>query len=334
MEYRTLGNSGLQVSLVGVGTNSFGMKIDEAQTARVVNEAVDQGITFFDTADHYAEGASERFIGKALGARRQDVIIASKFGWGLDGVDYAAKGSRHYMFQAVEGSLRRLGTDYIDLYQYHRPDGITPIEETMDALNDLVRQGKVRYIGCSNFSGWQIADADWTARSGHLNRFVSAQNRWSLFSREVEAEVIPACERFGLGQLPYSPLAAGLLTGKYRRGQAHPEGSRLDVFRRSADDPKLLMATDRHWPMRAYEFEKLATSDRNFDRLETLTRYAEEHGHTILEMAMGWLASSPVVSSIIAGATTPEQIRDNIASAEAWKMSAEERSEIDGLLGE
>ena len=218
MEYRTLGNSGLRVSLSGIGTNPFGLKMGQVEVTAVVNEALDQGVTLFDTADHYSEGAAETMIGKALGGRRQEAIIASKFGWNMDGVSYRAKGSRHYIQWAVEQSLRRLDTDYIDLYQYHRPDQITPIEETLEALNDLVRQGKVRYIGCSNFEGWRIADADWTARERGTSRFVSAQNRWSLMSHGVEAEVIPSCERFGLGMLPYSPLMGGLLTGKYKRG--------------------------------------------------------------------------------------------------------------------
>lgn len=328
MEYRTLGNSGLQVSLSGIGTNSFGLKMDEAEVSAVVNEALDQGVTLFDTADHYAEGAAETLIGKALGARRHEAIIASKFGWNMDGVTYQAKGSRHYMHWAVEQSLRRLSTDYIDLYQYHRPDHITPIEETLDALNDLVRAGKVRYVGCSNFEGWRIADADWTARSRGTSRFVSAQNGWSLMSREIETDVIPACERFGLGMLPYSPLMSGLLTGKYKRGQEHPRGSRLALFKEAGTTPGVLKATDRHWPFRAPEFERRLTSEANFDTLDRLTTYAEERGRTIHELAIGWLASQPVVSSVIAGATTPEQVRSNAAAVETWRLSAEELDEV------
>ena len=332
VEYRSLGNSGLQVSLSGIGTNPFGLKMGEAEVTAVVNEALDQGVTLFDTADHYSEGAAETLIGKALGRRRHEAVIASKFGWNMEGVTYQAKGSRHYMHWAVEQSLRRLNTDYIDLYQYHRPDNITPIEETLDALDDLVRAGKVRYVGCSNFEGWRIADAHWTARSRSTNHFVSAQNRWSLMSRDVEADVIPACERFGLGMLPYSPLMGGMLTGKYKRGQEHPQGSRLALFKEAATNPDVLMTTDRHWPFRAPEFERRTASDANFDVVERLTAYAEERGHTTHELAIGWLASKPVVSSVIAGATTPEQVRANAAAVEAWRLSAEESDEVAAVL--
>src|SRR3954469_23691378 len=236
MSYRRLGMSGLVVSVVGIGCNNFGRKLDANGTREVVDAAIDAGITLFDTADIYGtpHGASEQLLGVALKGRRDEVVLATKFGMameGLNGNDFGARGSRRYVVRAVEASLRRLETDYIDLYQLHEPDPATPIEETLAALDDLVRAGKVRYLGNSNFAGWQIADADWTARAGGLTPFVSAQNRYSLLQRQVEAEVLPACERFGLGQLPYRPLDSGLLSGKYHRGEARAAGPRLSQDR-------------------------------------------------------------------------------------------------------
>src|SRR5580698_6424060 len=218
MKMRRLGTSGLKVSEVGLGCNNFGMRIDEKATQGVVDAAIEAGISFFDTADIYGGTKSEEFLGKALGKRRQDIILATKFGMRIGDDPRRMGGSRRWIMRAVEDSLSRLGTDYIDLYQFHSPDKDTPIDETLRALDDLVTQGKVRYLGNSNFTGWQIADADWVARTEHLNRFVSAQNNYSLLERKVEFEVIPACDRFGLGVLPFFPLASGLLTGKYRRG--------------------------------------------------------------------------------------------------------------------
>ena len=232
MTYRRLGDSGLVVSVVGIGCNNFGRKLDLDGTRAVVDAALDAGITLFDTADIYGEpqGGSEELLGQALKGRRDDVVVATKFGMdmnGLNGPDFGAAASRRYIARAVEASLRRLGTDHIDLYQMHEPDPGTPIDETLAALDDLVRDGKVRYLGNSNFAGWQIADADWVASSNGRSRFISAQNHYSLLERSVEAEVIPACERFGLGMLPFFPLANGLLTGKYKRGGQPPAGSRL-----------------------------------------------------------------------------------------------------------
>ena len=315
MDYRRLGNSGLQVSLAGLGTNNFGMRLDYEQSAAVVEAALDAGINFFDTADIYGGGRSEEYLGRALGSRREDVLIATKFAMPVGDGPFTRGGSRHYIERAVAASLARLGTDYIDVYQMHQPDPDTPIEETLEALSDLVHRGVVRYIGHSNFSGWQIANADWVSRSRGLARFVSAQNEWSLLQRKVEAEVMPACREFGLGQLPFFPLASGFLTGKYRRGEPLPEGTRLAAWQQAM--PARIDAL---------------TADSNFDLLEALERYAADRGRTILDLALSWLASDPAVSSVIAGATKPEQIEANVASTLAWQLSAEEFAELDAIL--
>jgi aryl-alcohol dehydrogenase-like predicted oxidoreductase len=314
MTYRRLGSSGLVVSAVGVGCNNFGRKLDADQTRAVVDAAIDAGITLFDTADVYGSphGASEELLGAALKGRRDDVVLATKFGndmAGLNGADYGARGARRYIVRAVEASLRRLDTDYIDLYQMHAPDPATPIEETLSALDDLVRAGKVRYLGNSNFTGWQIADADWTARAAGQAPFVSAQNQYSLLHREAEQEVLPACEHFGLGFLPFFPLDSGLLTGKYRRGAAPAAGTRLagDRYQRWLDGA-------------------------DWDLIEALQTYASERGHSLLEVAVAGLLSRPAVSSVIAGATTPDQVHAN-AAAGAWVLSAPDVAALDDLLG-
>lgn len=308
MEYRNLGTTGLKVSIVGLGCNNFGRRCDETATRMVVDAAVDAGINFFDTADSYGPGGmSEDYLGKALRHHNRDeVIIATKFASPMGEGDLMKGASRRYIMNAIDKSLGRLNTDYIDLYQQHLPDLSTPLEETLRALDDLVAQGKVRYIGSSNFSGWQIADADWTARSNHLNRFVTVQNLYSLLDRRLEREVIPACKKYGIGVLPYFPLASGLLTGKYNRGEDAPQGTRLAA-----------------WGERG----KAALSDENFDRVEKLTAFAEDSGHTILELAMSWLASNPCISSVIAGATSPAQIRQN-AQAAGWQLSAAELVQV------
>jgi aryl-alcohol dehydrogenase-like predicted oxidoreductase len=307
MRYRRLGASGLVVSVVGIGCNNFGRKMDEAQTRLVVDAALDHGVNLFDTADIYGTGASETLLGKALQGRRDDVVIATKFGMDMDGangVDRGARGSRRYIVRAVESSLRRLGTDYIDLYQMHAPDPATPIDETLSALTDLVRAGKVRYLGNSNFAGWQIADADWTARSTGLTPFVSAQNEFSWLKRGVEADVLPACGRFGLGMLPFFPLASGLLTGKYRRGAEPPAGSRLSEARVA---------------------HRLAGAD--WTKIEAVEAFANERGITMLDAAIGGLAAMPAVSSVIAGATTPEQVGANVAAGQ-WIPSADDLDQL------
>jgi len=308
MKVRRLGNSGLKVSVVGLGCNNFGMRIDAAQTQAVVDAAIDAGVTLFDTADIYGGTQSEEFLGKALGKRRRDIVLATKFGMPVGQDPRKRGGSRRWIMQAVEDSLRRLGTDYIDLYQHHQPDPDTPVDETLRALDDLVTQGKVRYLGNSNYTGWQIADADWTAAG--QSRFVSAQNLYSLLERDVEREVLPACEHFGLGFLPFFPLASGLLSGKYRRGEPPPEGTRLQA-----------------WGARG----EAAMTDANFERIEALEAWAKERGHTILELAFAWLLGHEVVSSVIAGATTPEQVKTNAATA-AWRLTPEEVDEVTKLV--
>ncbi len=305
----------MQVSLAGLGTNNFGMRLDYERSAAVVEAALEAGINFFDTADIYGGGLSEEYLGRALGSRREEVLIATKFAMPVGEGPFTRGGSRHYIERAVAASLRRLGTDYIDVYQMHQPDAETPIEETLEALTDLVRRGVVRYIGHSNFSGWQIANADWASRTRGLARFVSAQNEWSLLQRGVEAEVMPACREFGLGQLPFFPLASGFLTGKYRRGEPLPAGTRLAAWQQAM--PARIDAL---------------TAEANFDTLEALERYAGERGRSILDLALSWLASDGAVSSVIAGATKAEQIEANVASTLAWRLSAEEFAEVDAIL--
>lgn len=307
MEYRNLGPTGLKVSAVGIGCNNFGMRIDAASASDVVSAALDNGINFFDTADVYGRGQSEEFLGKAIkGKDRTQVIIATKFASPMGEGALNQGASRRYIMKAVDDSLKRLGTDYIDLYQQHRPDASTPIEETLRTLDDLVRAGKVRYLGNSNFSGWQISDADWTSKYNGLNRFVTAQNLYSLMDRRIEREVVPACEAYGLGILPFFPLASGMLTGKYKRGVEPPQGTRMAA-----------------WGARA----QAALSDDNFDVVEKLDAFAQRNGHTILELAFSWLATLPYISSVIAGATSPEQVKQN-AEAASWRLSAEQMAEV------
>ena len=311
MEYRRLGRSGLHVSLAGLGCNNFGMRIDYGAAEKVTNAALDAGITLFDTADVYGRGASEEMLGRALGARRHEVIIATKFAAPMGEGPMERGGSRHRIAEACEASLRRLGTDYIDLYQMHMPDPDTPIEETLRALDDLVRSGKVRYIGNSNYKGWQIAEAHWMAETHHLTKMVSAQNHYNLMERGVEAEVVPACNHYGLGMLPYFPLASGFLTGKYRPGQGVAEGTRLAA-----------------WGERAQG----VLTDENFATLEKLESWAEERGRTVLDLAIAWLSSQSHVSSVISGATKPEQLDANAAAVE-WVLTSEEVAEVAALVG-
>ena len=308
MEHRRLGNSGLQVSEVGLGCNNFGQRLDEAGTRAVVDAAIDVGIDFFDTADMYGSQLSEVYLGKALRGRRDDFIVATKCGFPMGPGPHNRGASRRYVISAVEASLRRLDTDYIDLFQIHLPDPLTPIDETLRALDDCIRQGKIRYAGCSNFAGWQIADAHWTALRDHLNPFVTAQNHMNLLERDVLREVIPACDRFELGMLPFFPLASGLLTGKYQRGVPAPEGTRLAGARAAR-----------------------ALSEDNFDRVEKLDAFARERDRSLLELAFGWLLSFPVVSSVIAGATRPEQAKANV-EASTMRLDADEMKEVDELL--
>jgi aryl-alcohol dehydrogenase-like predicted oxidoreductase len=294
MTYRRLGDSGLVVSALGLGGNNFGRRIDLDATRAVVDAALDAGVTLIDTADIYGE--SEALLGEVLKGRRDQVVIATKFGGdvnGANGPDWGARASRRYVRLAVERSLRRLKTDWIDLYQLHFPDPSTPIEETLSVLTDLVREGKVRYVGSSNFASWQVTDADWIARTGGFERFVSAQNEYSLLDRRVEKELVPALLHHGVGLLPYFPLANGLLTGKYRRGEEPPAGTRL------AGRPQYL-------------------TDARFEVVERLREFAERQGVSLLDVAIGGLLAQPAVSSVIAGATRPEQIKANVAAA-AWR---------------
>jgi aryl-alcohol dehydrogenase-like predicted oxidoreductase len=309
MELRNLGRSGLRVSLVGLGCNNFGGRVDAAGTDAVVHKALDAGITLFDTADVYNRGASETLLGKALGPRRKDIVLATKFGLPMDDAHTKMGGARRYIMEAVEASLTRLGTDWIDLYQMHRHDPRTPIEETLRALDDLIRQGKARYIGCSNFKAWQMVEAEWTAKSLGLNRFISCQDEYSLVLRDPEPELIPAMQHYGLGMLPYFPLASGFLTGKYTRNAPPPEGSRFT---------KSTVLRDRY------------STPENWDRLERFQGFAKAHGRTMLEMAFAWLAAKPTMASVIAGATKPEQIEQNARAVE-WKPTDEEIAEIDKL---
>ena len=317
VELRRMGDSGLTVSTIGLGCNNFGRPgtatQDQAGTTAVVDAAVEAGVTLFDVADIYpgaVRGRSEELLGVALQGRRDEVVLATKFGadmQGANGPDFGARGSRRYIRTAVHASLRRLGTDWIDLYQLHTPDPLTPVEETLSALHDLVREGTVRYLGSSNFTGWQIADAAWTARTEHLTPFVSAQNHYSLLERDVEVDVVPACERFGVGLLPYFPLASGLLTGKYTRGAAAPGGTRLAAV------PARLEGAD-------------------WDTVEALRGYAGARGVSMLDVAIGGLAAQPAVSSVIAGATTPEQVRANVAAG-GWEPTEADLAGLDEITG-
>jgi aryl-alcohol dehydrogenase-like predicted oxidoreductase len=311
MEIRNVGKSGLRVSLVGLGCNNFGGRLDRAATRLVVDRALDAGITLFDTADVYGNaGGSETLLGRALGSRRGDVIIATKFGGdmrGANGPDWGSRGSRRYIRIAVEASLRRLGTDWIDLYQLHTPDPNTPIEETLAALSEIVAEGKVRYLGSSNLAGWQVVDADWTARTGGYEGFISAQNEYSWLDRSAESELVPALEHTGQSLLPYFPLARGLLTGKYRRGEAAPGGSRL-----------------------AKQEDFLASA--NFDVIEGIGKFAADRGISMLQVAIGGLAAMPTVGSVIAGATSPEQVAQNVAAG-LWTPDGSDLEELLSLTG-
>jgi aryl-alcohol dehydrogenase-like predicted oxidoreductase len=311
LEQRTLGKSGLQVSVVGLGCNNFGGRIDLEATRKVVHKALDLGVTFFDEADTYGDprGNSETCLGQILRDRRKDIVLATKFARPMDGTGRYQGASRRYIMAEVEASLRRLRTDWIDLYQQHQPDPLTPIEETLRALDDLVRQGKVRYIGSSTLAPWQVVEAHWTAKSEGLNRHVSCQEEYNLLARSLDREMMPVLQSYGLGLIPFRPLADGLLTGKYKRGAALPADARLGAMPRAAG---------RY------------LSDENWATVERLEGFAAERGHTLLELAMSWLACRPMVASVIAGATRPEQVEQNVAAA-GWGLSAEDMAEIDRL---
>lgn len=312
MEHKPLGRSGLSVSVVGLGCMNFHTMNNEAESAAIVNKALELGVNLFDVADVYGDrGKSEEYLGRALGRRRPEVIVATKFAGPMSTErDDMRGGSRRYIMQAVEASLERLDTDYIDLYQIHFYDSSTPVEETLRALDDLVHQGKVRYIGCSNYNGWQITDAEWTARSANITRYISAQNRYSLLTRDIEKDVVPACEKFGLGILPYFPLESGLLTGKYRKGEDFPEGTRLNKWKTFA----------------AAAF----ASDDKVDKAEALRDLAEHHGASLLDFAMGWLVTRPRVASVIAGVTSPAQLEQNVIAGQ-WRGDEETLQAIEAI---
>lgn len=308
---RTLGSSGIPVPPVGIGTNAFGTRIDAEQVGAVVDAAFEHGVNFFDTADSYGFGKSEELLGQALAGRRDKAVIATKFGMTMQGGNGAedARASKDYMRRAVEASLRRLGTDHIDLYQLHTPDRVTPIADTLGAMTELVDEGLVRAIGCSNLKAWELVDADWTATSLGFQHFVTAQNEYSLYNRAAEVELAPACTALGVGILPYFPLAYGLLTGKYRRGEAAPEGTRLKAENQAA---------------------RFAAAD--WDRIEALEAFARVRGISVLELAIGGLAAQPAVVSVIAGVTKPEQVAANAAAGE-WTPSAEDLDELAAIGG-
>jgi aryl-alcohol dehydrogenase-like predicted oxidoreductase len=302
MRTRRLGAEGPEVSVVGLGCNNFGMRVDLQGTRAVVDAALDAGVTLLDTADTYGDTESESFLGEVLQGRRDRVVVATKFGGRMEG---RGGGSRDHIRKAIDASLQRLRTDHVDVYQYHVPDGVTPFEETFGALDELVREGKVRYVGHSNLEAAQVEEVDSLARDRGWARPVSAQNEYSLLRRETEEELLPVCERLGLGVLPYFPLASGLLTGKYRRGQERPEGTRLS----SRDE---------------------VFTDEKFDRIEALERYAEERGVTVLQVAIGGLAAQPAVASVIAGATKPEQVRANAAAGD-WEPTPDDVAALNAL---
>ena len=306
MRYRPLGDSGLMVSVVGLGCNNFGGRLDLERTRAVVEAALAAGVTLLDTADIYGgQGGSEELLGQVLGGRRDEVVLATKFGMdmhGKNGEDFGARGSRRYIRRAVEASLRRLRTDHIDLYQYHEPDGLTPISETLAALHELVTEGKVRYIGGSNMPAWQVVEAEWTARMAGTTRLISAQNEYSLLRRDAEEELLPACAEYGIGVLPYFPLASGLLAGKVSRDRPPAAGTRLSGRE---------------------------VAEHDLDRIERLTAYAQERGRTLLDVAVGGLAAQPAVASVIAGATSAEQVRANAAAGE-WSPSPADLADLAG----
>lgn len=315
MEYRRLGHSGLQVSAIGLGTNNFagvliGGRMDYGESERVLKRTIDEGINFIDTANTYGKGAAEEFLGKMLKGSRDKVVISTKVGNNRGEGPNSYGGSRKHVVEQVEISLRKLQTDYIDLYQIHYYDPFTPIEETLRVMDTLVAQGKVRYFGCSNFAAWQVAEAMGAARLLNTNPFVSVEPEYSMLKRGIEKELLPCCRRYKLGIIPYFPLASGFLTGKYKRGQPAPENTRLAVQNKRA---------------------QTLLTDENFDVLEKLEVFAAERSHTLTELAFAWLLAHPEVSTVIAGATSPEQISAN-AKAAQWHLSEAEMQELDGIL--
>lgn len=309
MEYRNLGCSGLKVSEIGLGGNTFGLRADEQTSLAIIDQAIDLGINYIDTADMYTQGRSEEIVGKAVKSQRSRVIIATKFGRAMGDGPNDQGGSRYYIMKAVEASLRRLQTDYIDLYQAHLPDPTTPIEETLRALDDLVRDGKVRYIGCSNFAAWQIAEALWASRLNHLHSFVTVQPRYNLLDRSIEAEMVPCCQAYGIGVIPWGPLAGGFLTGKYRKGEEAPPDARL---------------------ARPIALYGNVFTEANWRKLAGLEAFAVERGHSVGELAIAWLLSKPWISTVIIGARKVEQVPANAAGSD-WKLTADEVAAVEAI---
>lgn len=307
--YRRLGNSGLKVSEIGLGGNNFGQRADEQTSIAVINHALEMGINFIDTADMSGQGLSEEFVGKALGPKRSRVIIPTKFGYPMGEGPNESGGSRYYIMKVADASLRRLQTDYIDLYQVHRPDPTTPIEETLRALENLVQAGKVRYIGCSNFAAWQLCEALWTSRLDNLQSFVTVQTRYNILERQVEVELVPCCQAYSIGVIPWGPLAGGFLTGKYRQGQKALPDWRLSR------------------PMPLYDG---IFTEANWNKLAKLEAFAVERNHTMGDLAIAWLLSKPWVSTVIAGAKKVEQVPANVAAAE-WELTVEEVTEVEAM---
>jgi aryl-alcohol dehydrogenase-like predicted oxidoreductase len=312
MQERNVGKSGLRVSAIGLGCNNFGRPVDLEGSRAVIHKALDLGITLFDCGDVYGRrGGAEKILGEVLGPRRKDIVLVTKFGRPMDSEGRLKGGSRRYIMTAIEASLQRLKTDWIDLYQYHLVDPLTPIEETLRALDDLVRQGKVRYIGCSHMPAWQVVDAMWTSRSNNITSFIACEDEYSLLGRGIERELLPAMEQMGLGLLPYYPLASGLLTGKYKRGQPLPADSRFAVI------------TER-------DYTGQFLTEANLMRLDHLTAFVERRGYKLLDVAISWLYAKPLVASVIAGATKPEQVEANVKAA-ALKLTSEDMAELDEI---
>jgi len=309
MEYRKLGNSSFRVSEIGLGGNPFGWTIDEQASAAVIKYALDQGINYIDTADRYDQGRSEEFIGKAIKGRRHEIILASKFGRVMGEGPNFRGGSRYYIMRAIDASLKRLQTDHLDLYQMHEPDPETPIEETLRALDDLVKAGKVRYLGTSNFAAWQLCEALWTSRVNHLHSFITEQPRYHILDRKIEEELVPLCQAYKIGIIPWAPLAGGFLTGKYRKDEKAPSDWRLST------------------PIKIYGN---MLTEENFRKLAKLEAFATMRGHTVGELALAWLLAKPWVSTIIAGARSVEQVKANLGVV-GWKLTAEEVSELDAI---
>lgn len=319
MEHRRLGKSGLEISEIGLGGNNFGMRLNEQESIAVIQCALDAGINFIDSAEGYGQGRSEEFVGKAVKGRRAEAIIATKF----------SSPSRQHIMKAVEASLKRLDTDYIDLYYVHFPDATIPIEETLRTLDSLVKSGKVRYIACSNFASWQFCEALWTSRANHLEPFVAVQSQYNLLERRIEEELVPCCESYGIGIIPYSPLAGGFLTGKYERGKPAPAGTRYGTMQAGPppDRTRMPMPGGRGRAMPGFIS---ILSESNFNKLDMWQKFAQDHGHTIEELAIAWLLSHSYIKSVIAGATKREQVIAHVAAAE-WKLSSQDLTEVNQL---